>query len=54
MAIGASAGFSGVTIPQLKMSPNVTIEDGEFRLTDEQISWFGKLKKLVCKYRVFV
>lgn len=36
MAIGASAGFSGVTIPQLQ-DRNQT-----FYLTDEEISWFGR------------
>ena len=46
MGMGASAGFSAVTIPQLQISTNETIgnsdEEQSFYLTDKQISWFGK------------
>jgi len=37
MAIGASAGFSAVTIPQLQKEAS-----GDFYLTHDQISWFGE------------
>ena len=37
MAIGASAGFSAVTIPQLQKEAS-----GDFYLTHGQISWFGE------------
>ena len=48
MAYGASAGFSAVTIPQLKMDKNKseensTMMESQFYLTEDQISWFGKL-----------
>ena len=46
MGMGASAGFSAVTIPQLQINKNETIgnsdEEQSFYLTDKQISWFGK------------
>ena len=46
MGMGASAGFSAVTIPQLQINNNETIgnsaEEQSFYLTDKQISWFGK------------
>ena len=41
MAMGASAGFSAVTIPQLQIKENSTTQS-QFYLTDDQISWFGK------------
>jgi len=46
MSIGASAGFSAVTIPQLQTRDdyNATLDEYNegFRLTNEQISWFGR------------
>ena len=45
MAIGASAGFSGVTIPQFQNGNGTTLEPSEnsFQLTDDQLSWFASL-----------
>ena len=45
MAVGASAGFSGVTIPQFQRRNETTLESFEnsFQLTDEQLSWFASL-----------
>ena len=37
MGMGASAGFSAVTIPQLQNDTSDPLY-----LTDEQVSWFGK------------
>ena len=38
MALGASQGFSGVTIPQFKNNNN-----SAFQLTEDQLSWFASL-----------
>ena len=45
MAVGASAGFSGVTIPQFQRRNETTLESSKncFQLTDEQLSWFASL-----------
>ena len=45
MAIGASAGFSGVTIPQFQKGNGTTLKPSEnsFQLTDDQLSWFASL-----------
>ena len=42
MAFGASAGFSGVTIPQFQKG-NGTLLENSFQLTDDQLSWFASL-----------
>ena len=39
MAIGASAGFSGVTIPQFQKGHS----GNYFQLTEDQLSWFASL-----------
>jgi len=40
MSMGASAGFSGVAIPQLKLGP----DEGGFGFSEEQISWIASLQ----------
>ena len=52
MAMGASAGFSAVTIPQLQIKENSTTQS-QFYLTDDQISWFGKAIIIPYEYTNF-